>query len=213
MCICKRRVVFFEKYLRSNIRRFVRRKVHHISKTHFQGIEVVAGWIQQTKPSKRPVLSILSQCLQQNGHPKGVRTVQKFSSFEEITFARRFRSKKIPPAVGLVGKLTRSRVDSPPWGVGDRQPPSNDDRADVVVTSADGGSINNLGSGCSRIGLKSTEILMHVLPVGKSILQGESNRLCNHKARDCVDNGSVEDMVSPMYIPSTGSRSSSAKRS
>ena len=43
MCICKRRVFFFEKYLRSNIRRFVRRKVHHISKTHFQGIQVVAG--------------------------------------------------------------------------------------------------------------------------------------------------------------------------
>ena len=43
MCICKRRVFFFEKYLRSNIRRFVRRKVYHISKTHFQGIQVVAG--------------------------------------------------------------------------------------------------------------------------------------------------------------------------
>ena len=38
MCICKRRVIFFEKYLRSNIRRFVRRKVLHISKKHFQGI-------------------------------------------------------------------------------------------------------------------------------------------------------------------------------
>ena len=46
---------------------------------------------------------ILSQCLQQNGHNKGVRTVQNFSSFEEIIFVRRFRSKKIPPAVGLMG--------------------------------------------------------------------------------------------------------------
>ena len=38
MCICKRRVVFFEKYLRSNIRRFLREKIFHISKTHLQGI-------------------------------------------------------------------------------------------------------------------------------------------------------------------------------
>ena len=49
------------------------------------------------------MLSILSHCLQQNGHNKGVRTVQNFSWFEEIIFVRRFRSKKIPPAVGLMG--------------------------------------------------------------------------------------------------------------
>ena len=41
---------------------------------------------------------------------------------------------------------------------------------------------------------------MHVLPVGESILQGESNRLCSHKTRARVDDYSVEDMVSPVRI-------------
>ena len=35
---------------------------------------------------------------------KGVRAVQNVSSFEEIIFVRRFRSKKIPSAVGLMGE-------------------------------------------------------------------------------------------------------------
>ena len=102
-------------------------------------------------------------------------------------------------------KLTNSRVDSPPCGVGDREPPSNDDRADVVLTRAEGVLMNDLGSVCVRIGLKSTEMLMHVLPVGESILQGESNCLCSHKAGGRVDNHIVEDMVSPVYILLMGS--------
>ena len=87
--------------------------------------------------------------------------------------------------------------------VGDREPPSNDDRADIVVTRAEGVSINDLESVCSRIGLKSTEMLMHLLPVGESIMQGKSNRLCCHKAEGRVDHVSVEDMVAS-YIPSMG---------
>ena len=45
-----------------------------------------------------------------------------------------------------VVKLTSSRVDSPPSGVGDREPPSKDDRADSVVTRAEGISINDVES-------------------------------------------------------------------
>ena len=32
------------------------------------------------------------------------------------------------------------------------------------------------------IGLKSTKMLMHVLPVRESTIQGESKRLCSHRA-------------------------------
>ena len=46
---------------------------------------------------------------------------------------------------------------------------------------------------------------MHVLPVGGTNLQGESHCLCSHKAPGCVDNDSVEGMISPVYIPSLGS--------
>ena len=38
MCIFNRCVVFFKKHLRSNNRRFVRRKILQTLKTHFQGI-------------------------------------------------------------------------------------------------------------------------------------------------------------------------------
>ena len=64
--------------------------------------------------------------------------------------------------------------------------------------------INDLEGVCSRISLKSTEMLMHVLPVGESALQGELNQLCSHKTRARVEDDSGEDMVSPVYIPSMG---------
>ena len=102
-------------------------------------------------------------------------------------------------------ELTSSRVDSPTWSVGDRKSPNNDTCADVVLTRSEDVSIIDLQSVRSRIGLESTEVLMHILPVGKSILQGESNRLCSHKARGRVDNDSVGDLVAPMYILSMGS--------
>ena len=101
--------------------------------------------------------------------------------------------------------LTSSRVNSPPWGVGDREPPGNDDHAEVVVTRIEGLSINDLESVHSRIGLEATEMSMHVLPVGGSILQGNLNRLRSHKGRGHVHNHSVADLVSTVYIPSMGS--------
>ena len=60
--------------------------------------------------------------------------------------------------------------------------------------------MTNLESFCSRIGLKSTEMLMHVLLVGESTLQGQLKRLCSLKAPRRVDNDSVEDTLSPVYI-------------
>ena len=104
-----------------------------------------------------------------------------------------------------VVKLTSSRVNSPPWDVSDGEPSGNNDIADVVVIRAEGVSINNLEVVCSRIGLKLTEMLMHVLPVGESILHGESNCLCSHKTGGRVDNDSVQDMVSVVYLPPMGS--------
>ena len=101
--------------------------------------------------------------------------------------------------------MTTSHVNSPPLGVGDREPPRNDDRAEVVNTRTEDVSINDLESVCSRMGLKLTQMVMHVLPVGETILQGESNRLRSHKARGCAYHESVEDLVSTEYIPSMGS--------
>ena len=91
-----------------------------------------------------------------------------------------------------VVKLTSSCVDSPPQAVGKGEPPRNDDRADVVLTRTEGLSINDPQSVCLRIGLKLTEMLMHVLPVGHSHLQGKWDRLSSHKAWGRVDNDSIE---------------------
>ena len=109
------------------------------------------------------------------------------------------------PGGNAVVKMTSSRVGSPPWGVGDGKPPSKDDRADVVFTRTKSVSINYFESVRSRIGLQSTEMLMHILPVSESILQCESKRLRSHEARGCVDNDSVGGLVSTVYIPSMGS--------
>ena len=47
----------------------------------------------------------------------------------------------------------------------------------------------------SKITLKSTKVLVHVLSVRKSTLQGESNRLYGYEARCSVDNDYVEIRV------------------
>ena len=44
----------------------------------------------------------------------------------------------------------------------------------------------------SRITLKSTKVLVHVLSVRKSTLQGESNRLYGYQARCSVGNDDVK---------------------
>ena len=67
--------------------------------------------------------------------------------------------------------------------MGNREPSKSDDRADLVVAGTEGVLIKNLESFCLRNGLKSTGMLMHVISVGETILQGESKRLCSHKAR------------------------------
>ena len=104
-----------------------------------------------------------------------------------------------------VVELTSSSVSSPPRGVGDRKPPSNGDCADVVDPKTEAVSVNDLESVRSRIYLESTEVLMHILPVGESILQGELNCLCSHKAEGLVDNDSAENLVSTVDITLMGS--------
>ena len=102
-------------------------------------------------------------------------------------------------------ELTSSRVDSPPRGVGDPKPPSNADCADVVDSRNEGVSVNVLEDVRERVALEWTEVLMHILSIGESMLQGKSNRLCSHKARGCVDNDSVENVVSAVGVTSMGS--------
>ena len=67
-------------------------------------------------------------------------------------------------------ELTSSRVHSPTRCVGDSNPPSNDDCADVVDSRTKGISVNELTTVRSRIGLESTEVLMHILSIRESAL-------------------------------------------
>ena len=103
-----------------------------------------------------------------------------------------------------VVERTSSRVDSPPRFVGDRNSPSNNDCADVIDSRTEGVSVNDLGTACSRVGWESTEVLMHILSIGESALQGESNRLCSHKARGRIDNDCFGKLVSTVDFASMG---------
>ena len=72
---------------------------------------------------------------------------------------------------------------------------------DVAIPIDD---LEHLGS---RITLKLTKVLVHVLSVGKSTLQGELNRLYGYEARCSVgpDNDDVEiRVVSTVYTLSMG---------
>ena len=53
--------------------------------------------------------------------------------------------------------------------------------------------------------LNSTKVLMQILSIGESTLQGESNCLCSQKTRRRVDKDSVKGRVLPVYIPSMSS--------
>ena len=46
---------------------------------------------------------------------------------------------------------------------------------------------------------------MHILSIGESVLQGESNRLCSHKARGHVNNDCPENLVPAVDVASMGS--------
>ena len=46
---------------------------------------------------------------------------------------------------------------------------------------------------------------MHRLFIGESVLHSESNRLCSHKARGCVDNDCLENLVPAVDVASMGS--------
>ena len=92
-------------------------------------------------------------------------------------------------------ELSGLGVDSPPSSIGDREPSSDDDNVDfsaVVDVAIPIDDLEHLGS---RITLKSTKVLVHVLSVGKSTLQGELNRLYGYEARCSVGNDDVEIRV------------------
>ena len=46
---------------------------------------------------------------------------------------------------------------------------------------------------------------MHILAIGESALQSESNRFCSHKARSRIDNDCLEDLVSAADLALMGS--------
>ena len=98
-------------------------------------------------------------------------------------------------------ELSGLGVDSPPSSIGDREPSSDDDHVDffaVVDVAIPIDDLEHLGSGI-------TKVLVHVLSIGKSTLQGESNRLYGYEARCSVDNDDVEiRVVSTMYTLSMG---------
>ena len=104
-----------------------------------------------------------------------------------------------------VVELTSSRIDSPPRRVGNQNSPNNDNGADVVDPMTGGISVNDLKAAGSRVRLESTEGLMHILAIGESALQSESNRFSSHKARSRVDKDRLEDLVTAADLAWMGS--------
>ena len=105
-----------------------------------------------------------------------------------------------------VVELTSSRIDSPPWRVGNRNLSHNNDGTGVIDSRAEGISVNDLKHVGSRtFFLESTEVLMYILTISEGTLQSKSNRFCSHKARKCVNNDCFEDLVSAAHLASMGS--------
>ena len=85
------------------------------------------------------------------------------------------------------------------------QPSSDEDHVDFFAVVDVAIPIDDLEHLGSRITLKSTKVLVHVLSVGKRTLQGESNRLYGYEARCSVGNDNVEiRVVSTVYTLSMG---------
>ena len=104
-----------------------------------------------------------------------------------------------------VVELTSSRIDSPLRRVGNRNSPNNDTNTDVVNCRTENISVNHLEAAGSRVCLESTRVLMHILVMGESALQSESNRFCSHKAQSRVENDRLEDLVTAADVASMGS--------
>ena len=105
------------------------------------------------------------------------------------------------PSIFLVVVITNSifeeelsgpGVDSPPSSIGDREPSSDDDHVDFFAVVDMAIPINDLEHLGSRITLKSTKVLVHILCVRKSTLQGESN---------CREEYSARRIKLPLRIP------------
>ena len=74
-------------------------------------------------------------------------------------------------------ELSGPGVDSPPSSISDREPSSDDDHVEFFAVVDVAIPIDDLEHLGSRITLKSTKVLVHVLSVGKSTLQRKSNCL------------------------------------
>ena len=98
--------------------------------------------------------------------------------------------------------LASPPVDSPPSSVSNQDPSGQDDSADIIRAGTEAVLINNPENFSSRIGLWSTKILMHVLPIGESTVQGKSNSLCSYKARWRSNNDSIKGNIWAEYIAS-----------
>ena len=103
-------------------------------------------------------------------------------------------------------ELTSSRIDSPPRRVSNRNPSRNNDGSDIIDSTAEGISVNDLKHVGSRtFCLELTEVLMYILTISKGTLQSESKRFCCHKAQGRVNNERLEDLVSAAGLASMGS--------
>ena len=118
------------------------------------------------------------------------------------------------PSIGLLGtstsghavvEMTSSRIDSPPPCVSNRNFPNNDDGNNVFDSRAEGILVNDLEAAGSGVCFELTEVLMHILAMGESTLQSESNRFGSHKARSRVHNDRFEELVTAADLASMGS--------
>ena len=102
-----------------------------------------------------------------------------------------------------VVELTSSRIDSPPWRIGNGNSSHNNDGTDVIDFRVEGIWVNDVRHVGSRtFFLESTEVLMYILTISERTLQSESNRFCCHKARSRVNNERFEDLVSAADLAS-----------
>ena len=89
-------------------------------------------------------------------------------------------------------ELSGPGVDSLPSSIGNQEPPSDDDHVDFFAVVDLAIPIDDLERLGSKITLKSTKVLVHILSDKKSTLQGESN---------CREEYSTGRMELPLRIP------------
>ena len=178
--------------------------MRHQSKVRITGLTIKRGFVFENEhiiPGERSMLSD-SQC----ASPGSVEfpNAQRLPRFVIPDVVARRKLKRV--IIGLTGRpsillvvvsifveeLAEHGVDSPPSSIGNREPSGDNDRAYVPGVVDVAIPIDDLEHLSPRIALKSTKVLVHVLPVGERTLQGESNRLCGYETHCSVNNDNVE---------------------